>query len=156
MPFTSNFINALEGRNTSFNFDQEQHCTLYCFLHNLIVTSICISFSYFQWKCITMSIHGSFSNFLFSNIKFLLIILELHIMHPGYTHSPFLPHLPTHAYALHQKKKKTSPTPICVSFIIIGTASGQPLKENWILPFPTSCQKLSMVKSYTSASLSYL
>lgn len=136
MPFTSNFINALEGRNTSFNFDQEQHCTLYCFLHNLIVTSICISFSYFQWKCITMSNHGSFSNFLFSNIKFLLLILELHIMHPGYTHSPFLPHLPTHAYALHQKKKKPHQLQFVFPLLSLELPVVSPLKKTEYSPFP--------------------
>lgn len=130
MPFTNNFIDTVEGRSTSFNFNWEHHCTLYFFLHNLIVMIIYISFSNFQWKRITMKIRVSFSSFPFYNIMFLLIILELHIMHPGHNHSPFLTHLPSHPYVPRQQQQHNPPTTICVSLIIIGTASGQPLKES--------------------------
>lgn len=107
--------------------------------------------------CTTMP--GSLTNFLtivwfcisFSNIKFLLINWEFHIIHPNYTHFPIFPGQPPPTFVSDlrpptppEKKKKSS---ICDAHILNwhGSApSDSPLKKTESLPISASARMLHL------------
>lgn len=101
---------------------------------------------------------------LFSQIGILLINWKFYIMNLNHTQfSVPLRSFPTtfvnfHPFSPKKKntKKKISNLYCQLNSLEHGqTLDGQPLEENQVLPLPHLCQKSSIVKSYTSASLSW-
>lgn len=96
---------------------------------------------------------------LFSNIMFLLLIWEFHIMHPGHTYFLVLPGLPllynlvpspskTRRGSKKGKKKNHVHFVLLIHSLEDSLAPrGQPLKENWVLPHPHPCQEPLPMKS---------
>lgn len=108
-----------------------------------------------MWFCIS-----------FSNIKFLLINWEFHIMHPNYTHFPILPGQPPSTLVSDspprppppEKKKKSS---ICDARILTGMVQlpvASPFKKTEFLPIsaPARMLHLSILIIIFKSSLQWL
>lgn len=85
-----------------------------------------------------------------SNITFLLIIVEFHLMYTDHTDFSLLQGLPPHLCNCPYMHQFVLP----IYALDHGhTTCGQPLKENWVLPHSHPNQKQSFVESYNSESL---